>query len=316
MTVKEDLFMSLKQLIANPRLILLPRVFALCAGVAIAISAAKAQDDTTSRRFWPPSFRPTPATPAPDQKTSRYKRTTPPLPKKVASTAPMRDTVVGITVWRLRPAQQTDDARILVKKSDKSWTPERVEAGAKFSEGQMLRLSIEVPRAGYLYVIDREQYADGSLSDPYLIFPHDPASDENKVTPGRVIEIPNQSDEQAYFEVKSLRGVQAPQTAEVLTVIVTTAPLKDLPKRVAGEDQPLRLPKATVERWEKEWSAQVEQLELEDGVGRAYTTAEKAAGANPSKPLTQADPLPQTIFRVAVKPGKPLMVKLPLKIGS
>jgi hypothetical protein len=99
-------------------------------------------------------------------------------------------------------------------------------------------------------------------------------------------------------------------------VIVTTAPLKDLPKRVAGEDQPLRLPKATVERWEKEWSAQVEQLELEDGVGRAYTTAEKAAGANPSKPLTQADPLPQTIFRVAVKPGKPLMVKLPLKIGS
>jgi hypothetical protein len=286
-------------------------------GASLLFPAFAQDQDDTSRRFWPPNFRPAPAKPAPAQKTSRYKRTTPALPKEDASTAPMRDAVVGITVWRLRPAQQADDARVLVKRSDKNWTPERVEAGAKFSEGQMLRLSIEVPRAGYLYVIDREQYADGSLSDPYLIFPHDPASDENRVTAGRVVEIPNQSDEQAYFEVKPLReSGRPPQTAESLTVIVAPAPLKDLPKRAASDDQPLRLPKATVERWEKEWSARVEQLELEDGAGRAYTRAEKAAGGNPAKRLTQADPLPQTIFRVAVKPGKPLMVKLPLGIGK
>lgn len=282
------------------------------------LSPAFAQDqDDTSRRFWPPNFRPAATKTAPAPKTSRYKRTTPALPKDDVSSASIRNAVVGITVWRLRPAKDTDDARILVKKSDKSWAPERVEASTKFSEGQTLRLSIEVPRTGYLYVVDREQYADGSFSDPYLIFPHDPANDENKVTAGRVVEIPNQSDEQAYFEVKSLReGGQSPQTAEVLTVIVAPAPLKDLPKRAAGDDQPLRLPKTTVEMWEKEWTAQVEQLELEDGAGRAYTRAEKTAGANPAKRLTQADPLPQTVFRVAVKPGKPLLVKLPLGIGQ
>lgn len=300
------------------RLILLAIACAAAFCLTSSLPPTFAQDqDNTSRRFWPPSFRPAPAKPAPAQKTSRYKRTTPALSKEDISTAPMRGAVVGITVWRLRPAQDTDDARVLVKRSDKNWTPERVEAGAKFSEGQALRLSIEVPRTGYLYVVDREQYADGSHSDPYLIFPHDPASDENRVTAGRVIEIPNQSDEEAYFEVKSLReSGRPPQTAEALTIIVAPAPLKDLPKRAASDDHPLRLTKATVERWEKEWTARVEQLELEDGAGRAYTRAEKAAGGDPAKRLTQADPLPQTIFRVAIKPGKPLMVKLPLGIGK
>ena len=292
-------------------------VAAFCLTGLLMPAFAQDQDDT-SRRFWPPNFRPAATQPTPAPKTRRYKRTTPALPKDDAAPVSMRDAVVGITVWRLRPSNNTDEARILVKESGKNWTPERVEAGTKFSEGQALRLSIEIPRTGYLYVVDREQYADGSLSDPYLIFPNNPASDENKVTAGRVVEIPNQSDDQAYFKVKSIRegreGGQSPQTAEVLTVIVTPAPLKDLPKR-AADDSPFLLPKATVEKWEKEWSAQVEQLELEAGAGTAYTRAEQAAGGNSTKRLTQDDPLPQTIFRVAIKPGKPLLVKLPLGIG-
>lgn len=296
------------------------RVAALAVAFCLtnSLSLIFAQDqDNTSRRIWPPNFRPAATRPAPAPKTSRYKRTTPALRKKGTPSVSTPDAVVGVTVWRLRPSEDADDARVLVKKSGKNWTPERVEAATKFSEGQALRLSIEVPRDGYLYVIDRERYANGSFSDPYLIFPHDTASDENKVTPGRVVEIPNQSDDQAYFEVKSLRaGGQSPQTAEVLTMIVTPEPLKDLPKRAAGDNSSLPIPKATVERWEKEWGAQVEQLELEDGVGRVYTTAEQAAGGSPTNRLTQEDPLPQTIFRVAVKPGKPLLVKLPLGIGK
>jgi hypothetical protein len=289
--------------------------FALCA-VALD-SAGKAQDqDNTSRRFWPPNFRPAATRPAPAAKTSRYKRTTPPLPKNDLAPDSLPEAVVGVTLWRLRPSKNSDDTRILVKKGGQNWTPERVEADTKFSEGQALRLSVEVPRTGYLYVIDREQYADGSYSAPYLIFPQNPASDENRVTAGRVVEIPNQSDEQAYFEVKSVREKgQSPQTAEVLTVIVTPTPLKDLPKRAASDDSLLPLPKATVEIWEKEWGAQVERLELEDGMGRAYTPAEHAAGSKSTNRLTQNDPLPQTIFRVALKPGKPLLVKLPLGIG-
>ncbi|HKQ74380.1 MAG TPA: hypothetical protein VJ810_11870 [Blastocatellia bacterium] len=290
--------------------------FALCFGGLINVGTAQDQEDNTSRRFWPPSFRPAATRPAPAAKTSRYKRTTPPLPQGASSPDSIRNAVIGITVWRLRPSNNTDNARILVKKNGKNLTPERVEAVAKFSEGQALRLSIEIPRTGYLYVIDREQYADGSFSIPYLIFPHNPGSNVNRVTAGRVVEIPNQTDDQAYFEVEPLReGRKSRQTAEVLTVIVSSTPLKDLPKG-AADGSPLKLPEALVEKWEKEWSAQVERLEKEDGAGAAYTTAEQAAGASSTKRLTQDDPLPQTIFRVAVKPGKPLMVKLPLKIGE
>jgi hypothetical protein len=278
---------------------------------------AQDQADDASRRFWPPNFRPAASPPGSTSKTGRYKRTTPALPKDAIAANTMSNAVVGITVWRLRPPKEADEARILVKKSGKNWTPERVEANTKFSEGQMLRLSIEVPRTGYLYVIDREQYADGTMSEPYLIFPSDLASDENQVAAGRIIEIPNQSDEEAYFELKSVNeGGGSPKTAELLTVLVAPAPFKDLPLRRGNDGLPPRLPKTLVEKWEKEWGAPIEQLELEDGVGKAYTRAEKSAGGNSTKRLTQDDPLPQTIFRVAVKPGKPLVVKLPLLIGK
>ncbi len=311
--------MSNKKWMTILLLTLLLCTFALCGGGLIATGVAQDQEDDTSRRFWPPNFRPAATRPASNPKTGRYKRTTPALPKDAVSPDSISDAVVGITVWRLRPSKEVDEARILVKKSGKNtnWTPERVEANNKFSEGQMLRLSIEVPRTGYLYVIDREQYADGSVSDPYLIFPHDPAGEENKISAGRIIEVPNQSDDQAYFEVSSLREAgQSVKVAEVLTVLVTPSPLKELPKRTAGDESPLRLPKALVERWEKEWTAAVEQLELENGAGKAYTKTEQTAGGDSGKRLTQDDPLPQTIFRVAVKPGKPLMVKLPLRIGK
>jgi hypothetical protein len=309
--------MSNEKLIINLRFIRLLFALALCIGGLMTIGAAQDQEDDTSRRFWPPNFRPAAKQSSTAPKTNRYKRTTPALPKDAIAVNTMKDAVIGITVWRLRPSKETDEARILVKKSGKSWTPERVEAGTTFSEGQMLRLSIEVPRTGYLYVIDREQYADGRLSDPYLIFPTNTASDENRVAAGRIVEIPNQSDDQAYFEVTPLRAAgQAAQVAEVLTVLVTPTPLKELPKRASGDDSPLQLSRAMVERWEKEWGAQVEQLELEDGAGKAYTRSEQSAGGDPEKRMTQDDPLPQTILRVALKPGMPLMVKLPLRIGK
>jgi len=46
------------------------------------------------------------------------------------------------------------------------WIPERVEADAKLTAGVRVRLSVDAARAGYLYVIDGEQYADGSSSIP------------------------------------------------------------------------------------------------------------------------------------------------------
>lgn len=298
-----------------------------------ACASASAQDQDTERRFWPPNYRPAPAAAKPTPSTSRpsYKRTSPPLEKGSISTAAERNSVVGITIWRLRPFEdlasakpkekEQDIARILVvRKGKKSeMAAERVEASTAFTKGQMLRMSIEIPRSGYLYVLDREQYEDGTVSAPYLIYPLNPIKDDNKVTAGRVIEIPNGGDE-PFFEVQPLKQDNPKlQTAELLTVLVTPIPLENLPK-VTRDDEgnytPVELPKADVEKWEKLWGAQVEQLELEGGAGQTYTRSEQAAGASSKKRLTSDDPPPQTYFRVAAKPGKPLMVKLPLKIGK
>ena len=307
----------------------------IAAGVMLLAlsSLAFAQDQDTERRFWPPNYRPAaPAAtkPAPATRPTRYKRTSPALEKDAIPTAVEKDTVVGITIWRLRDIEEADKnvaqrgkedgARILVVRKGKksAFAAERVVASTAFTAGQKLRLSIEIPRSGYVYDIDREQYEDGSLSDPYLAFPVD-AKDDNKVEAGRVIEIPNASGEEPYLEVQPLRSDHPKsQVAEVLTVLVTPTPLAGLPKPVRndqGEYEPLKLSNADVEKWEKQWATQVEQLELEGGAGQTYTRSEQAAGSG-KKRLTQDDPLPQTVFRVAAKPGKPLMVKLPLKISK
>lgn len=306
--------------------------FVIAAALLLMFSASSAiaQDQDTERRFWPPNYRPA----APAAKSTKpatrpaYKRTSPALEKGAITTAAERNSVVGITVWRLKPYEdiasakpKEDIARILVtrkgKKSD--FAAERVEASTAFTKGQMLRLSIEVPRSGYIYVIDREQYEDGSVSAPYLVYPLNAVQDDNKVAAGRVIEIPNGGDE-PFFEVNPLKQENPKrQTAEMLTVLVTPTPLTGLPKATRDDEgnyQPIELPQAEVEKWEKLWGTQVEQLELDGGAGQTYTRSEQVAGTDKKKRLTSDDPPPQTLFRVASKPGKPLLVKLPLKIAK
>lgn len=307
--------------------------FIIAAALLLMFSASSAiaQDQDTERRFWPPNYRP--AAPAakstkPPATRPAYKRTSPALEKGAITTAAERNSVVGITVWRLKPYEdiasakpKEDIARILVtrkgKKSD--FAAERVEASTAFTKGQMLRLSIEVPRSGYIYVIDREQYEDGSVSAPYLVYPLNAVQDDNKVAAGRVIEIPNGGDE-PFFEVNPLKQENPKrQTAEMLTVLVTPTPLTGLPKATRDDEgnyQPIELPQAEVEKWEKLWGTQVEQLELDGGAGQTYTRSEQVAGTDKKKRLTSDDPPPQTLFRVASKPGKPLLVKLPLKIAK
>lgn len=49
------------------------------------------------------------------------------------------------------------------------------------------------------------------------------------------------------------------------------------------------------------------------GAGKTWTKAEQEAGAYATRQLTQDDPGPQTIYRVAVKPGAPMLVKVGLR---
>jgi len=223
------------------------------------------------------------------------------------------EAILGVTLWRLRASQSTDNrgARILEQKAEKNteWVAERIEAGTSVNEGDRVRVSIESPSAGYLYVIDREQNSDGSVGDAYVIFPTDRTrGGNNKVAGGRVIEFPAQEDNPPYFSVSRS---SANHVGELLIVLVSPQPLDEI--RIGPE--PTKVASELVARWEREWGAKVDQFELEGGAGRAYTKEEKAAGGDGSRMLTQGDPLPQTVFRLDSKPGKPVLVKVLLRIA-
>ncbi|MGH9194817.1 MAG: DUF4384 domain-containing protein, partial [Acidimicrobiia bacterium] len=165
---------------------------------------------------------------------------------------------IGLTIWRLRPASAADEgARLLVQEGSKSseWTPERIEAQTPLMLGERVRLSIESSRSGYLYVIDREQYADGSQGEPYLIFPTTRTrGGDNKVKAGRLIDIPGQQDRPNFFTVKPERPEQV---GEMLTLLVTSKPLEG----VTIGSAPLKLSAAQVKTWEQQWGGTTELFE-------------------------------------------------------
>jgi hypothetical protein len=223
---------------------------------------------------------------------------------------------LGLTLWRLRPSRPNDSgARLLIMESSQTgeWTPERIEADTPLKVGERVRISVESPRAGYLYVVDREQYADGSLGDAYLIFPTTRTRNgDNQVRPGKLIDIPAQEDNPNYFTLVPSPS-RSDQVAEVLSFIVTSKPLENLPLT----DKPLKVSKSDIAKWEKIWSSEVERLEMNGGAGRAWTAEEKAASAtSSSRLLTQEEPAPQTVYRIFSKSNTAVLVTIPLRYGK
>jgi len=203
---------------------------------------------------------------------------------------------LGITLWRLRPAREIESGqRMLVRERNKSseWIPERIEMDTPLSVGDRVRLSIESPRAGYLYVVDRDLFANGELGGAMLIFPaRTMRGGDNQVRPGKLIDLPGQEDDPNYFTTRPSRS---DQVAEVLTIIVTRAPLN-----LEVGDQPLLISAVDLAKWEKAWGAETERFEMVGGAGQAWTKEEKeASAANTSRQLTRNEPPPQTIYRIA-----------------
>ena len=238
-----------------------------------------------------------------------YRRTGP-LRMRISARVQFEE--VGVTVWRLRPTRSSDEGgRVLVQEGLKQseWTPERIEADTPLNIGDRVRLTVESPRPGFLYIIDREQYADGSFGEPMLIFPTlRTRGGDNRVEPGRLIDIPAQEDQYSYFTAQPAGDRR--QVAEVLTIILVPQPL---PLQIAS--QPLKMAETEVNGWEKLWGGVAERLELVGGAGRIWTMEEKSAGAALGRQLTQAGPPPQTVYRVARKAGGPLLVTVPLRYG-
>ncbi len=246
--------------------------------------------------------------------------------------------LIGVTFWRLSPAteasrrassEQDEPSRLLIP-TKKGAAPQpfhaaRIGDDAAFRNGELLWLGIEVPRAdeSFVYVLDREQYADGTLGEPYLIFPAPTTpKDANVASAGRIVYVPAPDDPLPYFRLE--RSNQQ-HIAERLTIIVSPRPLtfRGQLEELAADIKLLRVATAEAARCEREWSGQTERLparrDLSAGITRAEQEVRETRKMIPAKGETRrllpADLLPHTIYRVRGKAGQPVLVNVSLRIA-
>lgn len=202
---------------------------------------------------------------------------------------------LGLTIWKLSRPNAAD-----FRAGSAGWIAERVEADTEFHDGDYLRFSIESPRAGYLYVIDRDWFTNGDLGETSLIFPLQ--GDDNRLIAGRLIDIPAENQE-------PFRATPKPnQAGEILTIIVTSTPL-NLPI----SDRPLPISNTQLLQWEEMWGGMVERFELKGGAGQVRTRQEQqAASGKRTRQLTRDDPAPQTIYLLAPRNRSAFVIKLKL----
>jgi hypothetical protein len=184
------------------------------------------------------------------------------------------------------------------------WIPKRVAADAPFSKGESLRLSIESPRSGYLYVVNRDWLADGSYGETNLIFPT--KGDDNRLRAGKLIDIPRQGD-------MPFKATPKPnQSSELLTFIVTSLPLA-LPLAKGT----IAIEKTQLAGWEEKWGAKADRYEMNGGAGQVRTIEEqRAASSTDIRQLTREDPLPQTIYSLVPKNRNALLFNVVLSYGK
>jgi hypothetical protein len=227
---------------------------------------------------------------------------------KAAVTAE-ESTFLGVTVWRMRPAKKADPTgvRLLVHRAEKAdeFTPVRVSAGTPLSQGERIRMTIESTNPGYLYVISREVYADGSRGTPYLVYPAGQLrGGSNRVEPGRVIELPSWTDLPPYLTLEKSRP---DHVSEQVMFLVSPERIPDL---MATRD-PVALSEDRLDSWEKRWGLNVEVLDLPSEVGEPMTEREKSA-ATEGKLLVQGDPVPQTLYRANAEENAVLLAAIQL----
>lgn len=230
---------------------------------------------------------------------------------------------VGITFWKLRPARRTDDPQMVEKTrivkrvkgqevvSRARIVPTRAPSDTAFADGESMRLTIEVPFESHIYILNREEYAGGGISDPYLVFPSETdLGRSDKTIPGKLISIPNPVD---YFEITRLNPAGPNKVAEVFTILLANQPIKELPPLKSNEDH-RRIDPKQFEGWERDWGGRVWRFERVGVAGAAITKVEKSASRPDGELLSAADPEPQTVYHVKGKSRDTLLFTIRARI--
>jgi hypothetical protein len=159
-------------------------------------------------------------------------------PVPVWSAAAAAAVVAGLLIWQPWSARKQDSIPPLAVESGLKSRPledlrlrilraagagwETVVAGTPFQPGELVRFSLESPADGYLYVFDREQYANGSLGPPLQMYPAATMSGGNRVARGQLLEFPAASDDPPHMQLQKGR---ADHVGEVLTFLIAPQPL-------------------------------------------------------------------------------------------
>ncbi|MBL8174089.1 MAG: DUF4384 domain-containing protein [Bryobacterales bacterium] len=279
-------------------------------GCILSVTGTAAGQDDGLRQIWDSGFRQ-------KRPAGKVGKARPAVKYSVGaqSSAPVGGgSAVGVTVWRLREPNAGDGRapRLLVyrpqSKEKVGMVAERVSSGTALANGTKVRVSIEVPRDGYLYVIDREKFRGGKTGDPFLVFPQRGIrKGDNRVQAGMMVDIPAQTDE---LPAMTLEMAGADQVGEELLIVVTGKPLEEL----APGAEARRLPRSLVEKMEREWGQAVTRLDLAAGSRDLWTELEKSAAGEGGKLLTQDDPMPQMLLHVAANAGQALLFRYEIAV--
>jgi len=245
------------------------------------------------------------------------KLTSPDGPAKARVTVAPTDPVLGMNLWHMRLADPASPVKIrglehksLDKTGVRDWTPERMTLDDAIAEGELLRLSFESASVGYLYVIDRDVYKNGTKSAPTLRFPTKQLlGGDNQVGPGETIQIPNPKDRPSAFTVALTR---TDQTGIQVTLILSPKPLPE----IIVPEKALPLSEALVARYEQQYGTGVQMVEDKSMTKLVATLAENAAASDPSRKLAEKDPLPITLFHRAGHPGDPMLATAVIRVKA
>lgn len=226
---------------------------------------------------------------------------------------------LGFTVWRVQDIPKAENSKGLTERDERTGNArraERLDSSLPLALGDSVRIGIEsLTHAGYLYIIDREKYSDGTYGPPTLLYPTlRYRGGDNYVRPGDVTFLPGPGR-----EITVTADYGRNQVAEELIIVVS--PTRLVPQSELRAEQ-VKISPNQLLQWIKNWSAEEIQIDQIDTQGQAMTEAERLAGAEQSKglterpkPLSQSDPMPQTTFEMKIKRGSPLIttVTLPIK---
>jgi hypothetical protein len=226
---------------------------------------------------------------------------------------------VAVTIWRLSPTQcPIQNCPLPAARAESSKglidTATRVEDDVPLNNGERVRIALEsLSHSGYIYVIDREQFSDGSLGEPVLIFPTQKIDNgKNWAVPGLQIHLPRAN---GCFCVKS-RNLQKTLAADLLTVILSPTPLI-APQDVGADAIPL--PTNLISFLNRPDREKTFRAILRGGSGLAQSAQEQSAGAkglfDTEAVLTQADLPPQNFYQGLVPKGKAAVFTFLLHYG-